>query len=111
MKAWKGGTIMKQLSTIRYMRFVMFEMHKNGISWKNITKGLSRWNIRSNVHFSNGSQTANIDGKDLADEHIWDSCMCKRTCNFRTIRLNRYKNIAWQSRKGAIIPWNTQKSR
>ena len=70
--------------------------------------GRQSWNIQSNVHFLNGSQSANIDRMNLAEEHIWDLCMCKRTCNFRTSGPNSYKNIAWRSGGGHYTLKNTK---
>ena len=42
----------------------------------------------------NGSQSNIIDRRDLAEEHIWDSCMYKRPWNLRTSGSNRYENNA-----------------
>ena len=89
-----------------------FHARRSNDFWEN---GRQSWNIWSNLHFSNGSQWANIDGMNLAEQHIRDWCMCKRTCNFRTSGPNSYKNIAWRSRAGGhytlknmkttIFPW------
>ena len=58
----------------------------------------------------NGSQSNIIDRRDLAEEHIWDSCMYKRPWNLRTSGSNRYENNARRSGGGGYItPWKTRK--
>ena len=74
--------------------------------WEN---GCQSQNILQNAHFLNGSQSNIIDRRDLAEEHIWDSCMYKRPWNLRTSGSNRYENNARRSRGGYITPWKTQK--
>ena len=65
--------------------------------WDN---GCQSQNILQNAHFLNGSQSNIIDCRDLAEEHIWDSCMYKRPWNLRTSGSNRYENNARRSRGG-----------
>ena len=78
----KIATLNKQCSaSVDTMNFVLHHLtHKNDLyghlefharrSNDFRENGRQSWNIWSNVHFSNGSQSTNIDDKDLAERHI-----------------------------------------
>ena len=72
-----------------------FHARRSNGFWEN---GCQSQNILRNAHFLNGSQSNIIDRRDLAEEHIWDSCMYKRPWNLRTSGSNRYENNESRSR-------------
>ena len=74
---------------------VKFDARRSNGFWE---YGCQSQNILRNAHFLNGSQSKIIDRRDLAEEHIWDSCMYKRPWNFQTSGLNRYENNESRSR-------------
>ena len=79
---------------------VKCDARRSNSFWEN---GCQSQNILQNAHFFNGSQSNIIDRRDLAEEHIWDSCMYKRPWNLRTSGSNRYENNARRSRGGGTL--------